>query len=206
MLNLKQKTISGFTWSFIDSFSQRGITFVIGIILARLLLPSEFGLIGIITVFIALATTFIDGGFRQGLIRKQNCTDIDYSTVFYFNLATGIILYWILFFCAPAISRFFNEPQLVSLVKVLAIVLIIDSLAIIQRTILTKRIDFKLQTKISVTASIVSGIIGIIMAFTGFGVWSLVSKHLVPAGFDILCCYGCQTSGDRSWFSTNNHF
>ena len=174
MPNIKQKTISSLTWSFIDNFLQMGLTFVIGIILARLLTPSEFGLIGMITIFIAVSVSFINSGFAAALIRKQNCTDVDFSTVFYFNLAVSVLIYWILFFSAPTISRFFNEPQLTNLVKVLAIVLIIESLTIIQRTILTKRIDFKLQTKISIAASTVSGVVGIALAFNGFGVWSLV--------------------------------
>lgn len=165
-------------WSFIDSFAQKGITFVIGIILARLLLPSEFGLIGMISIFIAISASFINSGFGAALIRKKECTDKDYSTVFYYNLAVGVFFYWVMFFSAPAISRFFNEPQLIRLVQVLAVVLIIDSFTIIQRTILTKRIDFKLQTRISVIASIVSGAVGILLAFRGFGVWSLVVKQI----------------------------
>lgn len=184
MPTLKQKTISGLTWSFIDNFAQKSLTFVIGIILARLLTPSEFGLIGMITIFIAVSESFINSGFGAALIRKQNCTDVDFSTVFYFNLAGGGVFYWILFFSAPAISRFFNEPQLTNLVKVLAIVLIIDSLTIIQRIILIKRIDFKLQTKISVAASIVSGAVGIYLAFSGFGVWSLAVKQITQRAVD----------------------
>lgn len=179
MSTLKQKTISGLTWSFIDNFAQKGITFIIGIILARLILPSEFGLIGMITIFIAISTSFIDSGFTLALIRKKDCTEADYSTVFYFNLAAGIFFYWLLFFSAPAISRFFDEPQLTSLVKVLTVVLVIDSLSIIQRAILIRRIDFKLQTKISVISSIVSGIIGVVMAYSGYGVWSLVIKQII---------------------------
>ena len=178
MTTLKQKTISGLTWSFIDSFAQKGITFVIGIILARLILPREFGLIGMISVFIAISTSFINSGFGAALIRKKDCTDIDYSTVFYFNLAVGVFFYWVMFFTAPAISRFFNEPQLIRLVQVLAVLLVVDSFTIIQRTILTKRIAFKLQTKISVISSIISGIFGIALAFRGFGVWSLVVKQI----------------------------
>ncbi len=165
-------------WSFIDSFTQKGITFIIGIILARLLLPSEFGLIGMISIFIAISASFINSGFGAALIRKKECTDKDYSTVFYYNLAVGILFYWVMFFSAPAISRFFNEPQLIGLVQVMGVVLIIDSFTIIQSTILTKRIDFKLQTKISVIASIVSGAVGILLAFRGFGVWSLVFRQI----------------------------
>jgi len=176
--DLKQKTVSGLTWSFVDNISTHGITFIVGIILARLLTPEEFGLIGMITIFIALSTSFINSGFSAALIRKNDCTDKDYSTVFYFNLLVGVLFYWILFFSSPAISRFFNEPKLIRLVQVLAVVLIIDSLTIIQRTILTKRINFKLQTKVSVIASIISGLIGIIMAFRGFGVWSLVARQI----------------------------
>jgi len=176
--DLKQKAVSGLSWSFIDNISQKGITFIIGIILARLLLPSEFGLIGMITIFIAISSSFINSGFSAALIRKNDCTDKDYSTVFYFNLTVGVIFYWILFFSSSAISRFFNEPQLFPIIRILAVVLIIDSFTIIQRTILTKRINFKLQTKISVIASSISGVIAILMAFRGFGVWSLVAKQI----------------------------
>ena len=177
-MSLKQKTIHGLTWSFIDNFAQKGITFVIGIILARLLSPSEFGLIGMITIFVAISSSFINSGFGSALIRKKDCTDTDLSTVFYYNLVVGVLFFLILLVSAPVISRFFNEPQLKSLVQVLAIILVIDFLTLIQTTILTKRVDFKLQTKISVISSIFSGIIGITMAFKGFGVWSLVVKQL----------------------------
>ncbi|MBN2520771.1 MAG: MOP flippase family protein [Bacteroidales bacterium] len=176
--DLKQKTVSGLAWSFVDNIATHGITFIVGIILARLLTPEEFGLIGMITIFIAISTSFINSGFSAALIRKIDCTDRDYSTVFYFNLATGILFYLILFFSSSAISRFFNEPQLFGIIRLLAVVLIIDSLTIIQRTILTKRIDFKLQTKISVIAAITSGTIAIIMAIRGFGVWSLVIRQI----------------------------
>jgi O-antigen/teichoic acid export membrane protein len=177
-MSLKQKTVSGLLWSFIDQFANMGITFIAGIILARLLSPREFGLIGMITVFIAVSESFINSGFSSALIRKNNCTDTDYSTVFYFNFAAGILFYIILFVSAPAISFFFNEPQLKSIVQVLGIILIIDSFTLIQRTILTKRIDFKLQARISVIASVCSGIIAIYMAFSGYGVWSLVAQRI----------------------------
>lgn len=186
MNSLKRKTISGITWSFIDNFSQKGITFIIGIILARLLLPSQFGLIGMISIFIAISTSFVNSGFSAALIRKKDCTDEDYSTVFYFNLAAGIIFYWILFFSAPVISRFFNEPQLNKLVRALSIILVIDSLTIIQRTVLTKRLNFKLQTKISLFSTIFGGIVGITMATAGYGVWSLVAKLLSQKGANSL--------------------
>jgi teichuronic acid exporter len=178
MSNLKKKTVSGLIWSFIDNFSKLGLAFIIGIILARLLTPSEFGLIGMITIFIALSRSLTDSGFTQALIRKKDCTQADYSTVFYFNLLIGFVLYWILFFLAPAISRFFKEPQLTLIVKVIGLGIIVNAFSIIQRARLTKEINFKLQTKISVIASLVSGIIGITMAYQGYGVWSLVYQTL----------------------------
>jgi teichuronic acid exporter len=181
---LKQKTVSGLLWSFIDQLANLGITFIAGIILARILSPREFGLIGMITVFISVSESFINSGFSSALIRKKDCTDTDFSTVFYFNLAAGVLFFIILFFSSRAIAGFFNEPQLEAIVQVLGIVLIIDSLTLIQRTILTKRIDFKLQTRISVIASLGSGIVAIIMAFNGFGVWSLVAQRLLRQGIN----------------------
>jgi teichuronic acid exporter len=180
---LKQKTVSGLTWSFLDNFSNLGIQFIIGIILARLLSPKEFGLIGMITVFISLSQFFIDSGFSNSLIRKKNCTQNDYSTIFYFNLITSIVLYFFLFFLAVPISIFFNEPELTDIIRVIGVCLIVSSFSVIQRTILTKRIDFKLQTRISVISSILSGIISIYMAYFGFGVWSLVWKFISAALF-----------------------
>lgn len=177
--SLKNKTVSGLLWSFVDNFANLGISFIVGIILARLLSPREFGLVGMLTIFIAISQSFIDSGFSQALIRKKNPSQVDYSTVFYFNLIIGIICFLILFFCSGLIARFFKEPQLKSLVQVIGLSLIINSFTIIQRTILTKRIDFKLQTKISIIASIISGIVGIGMALTGYGVWSLVIKTIV---------------------------
>jgi teichuronic acid exporter len=177
-MTLKEKTINGLLWSFVDNFAGQGISFIVGIILARILSPREFGLIGMITIFIAISQSFIDSGFSQALIRKKDCSSEDYSTVFYFNLATGILFFAGLFLAAPAISNFFHEPALKSIVQVLGLILVINSVTIIQRTILTKRIDFKLQARISVIASIISGAIAIILALLNFGVWSLVALQL----------------------------
>jgi O-antigen/teichoic acid export membrane protein len=175
---LRQKTVSGLTWSFIDTAAGQGIQFIVGIILARMLTPREFGLIGMITIFIAVSESFINSGFSSALIRKKDCTSEDYSTVFFFNLTAGVAFFILLFLTAPAISLFFKEPELKSIIQVLGIVLIIDSATLIQRTILTKQINFKLQTRISVIAAIGSGTLAIGMAYSGFGVWSLVAQRL----------------------------
>jgi len=178
MNSLKKKSIHGVSWSLVDNISNSGITFLVGIVLARILSPAEFGILGMITVFITISNAIVDSGFSSALIRKTDAKDIDYNTVFYFNLILGFVLYIILFFCSPAISRFFNEPVLVPITRVLGIILIINAFAIIQRTLLVKQVDFKTQTKISLIASITSGIIGIVMALYGFGVWSLVVQQL----------------------------
>lgn len=177
-MELKQKTVSGLSWSFIDQFANLGITFIVGIILARILTPHEFGLVGMIAIFIEVSNSFINSGFASALIRKNNCTQTDYSTVFFFNLCAGILLFIALFFLAPTIGNFFNEVKLVPIVRVMGVGLIISSLTLIQRTILTKRIDFKMQARISVIASLGSGIIAVTLAFKGLGVWSLVVQRL----------------------------
>ena len=185
-MTLKQKTVTGTIWSFTDSFANQGIQFIAGLILARILSPTEFGLIGILTIFIALSQSFIDSGFTHALIRKQDCTQTDYSTVFYFNFIAGIFFYFILFFSANSISIFFNEPQLELLLQVLGLGLILNAFGIIQRTILIKNIDFKLQTKVSLVSSTISGLIAITLAYNGFGVWSLVALTLSRFGFSSL--------------------
>jgi len=181
-MNIKEKTVSGLVWSFIENFSGQIITFIVGIILARLLEPEEFGMIGMITIFIAVSETFISSGFGPALIRKNDCTEADYSTVFFFNMAAGVLFFLLLFLLAPVISSFYREPQIILIIRVIAVVLIIDSLTLIQRTILTRRIDFKLQARISIIAGIISGIISIWMAYKGYGVWSLVAKTIIQKG------------------------
>jgi O-antigen/teichoic acid export membrane protein len=171
----------GMAWSLTENLSKHIVHFIIGIILARLLSPSDYGLIGLCAVLLALGTTFVDGGFSGALIRKNNCSEEDYSTVFYFNLFVSIVFYALLFFTAPYVSKFFGQPQLSGIIRILGIVIVIGSLNVIQRTILTKEINFKLQTKITITSITVSGSIGIIMAFLGYGVWSLVIQALSGA-------------------------
>jgi teichuronic acid exporter len=170
--------MSGLFWSAVDTMAGQGINLIVGIVLARLLLPREFGLIGMILVFLALSEAFINSGFSSALIRKKDCSHTDFSTVFFFNMAAGLLFFVLLFTGAPYISSFFNEPQLTAIVRVLGLVLIIDSLTLIQRTILTKKLDFKLQARISFIASAGSGLIAIVMAYKGFGVWSLVAQRL----------------------------
>lgn len=177
-MSLKQQTIKGLFWSFTDNIVNLGGQFFVGIILARILSPQEFGLIGMLTIFIAISQSLIDSGFSNALIRKKECTQSDYSTVFFFNLVVSLFCYFLLFIFSGPISTFFHEPQLKLLIQVLGIGLILNSFGIIQLTILTKSINFKLQTKVSLVATAGSGIIAITMALRGYGVWSLVAQTL----------------------------
>jgi O-antigen/teichoic acid export membrane protein len=185
-MSLKSKAIRGFFWSFIEGFTKRTITFIIGLILARILSPREFGLLGMLTVFIGISTVFIYSGFNQALIRKKECTDADYSTIFYFNLGVSLLLYLILFLTAGLIADFYGEPILKDLIRVLGISLVINALTIVQRTKLDKRVDFKLLTRISVISSVTSGVIAIFLALNGIGVWSLIAQRVLKHLFDCI--------------------
>lgn len=176
--NLKNKTVKGVGWSAVDNVAQYAVTFVVGIVLARLLSPDDYGLIGIITIFTAVCTAIINGGFSTALIRKNDCTDDDYNTAFIVNLGLSLVLYAVIFLCSPLIANFFGKQELVALTRVSSITMIIGALAIVQQTRLTKRIDFKTQTKISLISAITSGMIGIGMALAGCGVWSLVCQSI----------------------------
>ena len=176
--NLKNKTVKGVGWSAVDNVAQYAVTFVVGIVLARLLSPDDYGLIGIITIFTAVCTAIINGGFSTALIRKNDCTDDDYNTAFIVNLGLSLVLYAVIFLCSPLIANFFGKQELVALTRVSSITMIIGALAIVQQTRLTKRIDFKTQTKISLISAITSGVIGIGMALAGCGVWSLVCQSI----------------------------
>ena len=176
--SLKNKTIKGTFWSATDAFLGQGVTFIVGLVLARLLSPEEYGLIGIVTIFTTVMLGVIDSGFSTSLIRKTDVSNDDYNTLFYFNLAVSILMFALLFVCAPWIAHFFERTQLVDLVRVMGLILIIQSLSIVQNTILTRKIDFKTKTKASVISSISSGVIGIAMAYMDFGVWALVAQQL----------------------------
>lgn len=177
--SLKKKTIGGLLWSFVDLLGNQGIQFIIQVILARMLLPEHFGLIGMILVFIAISNSLIDSGFTQALIREQKVTQKDYSTVFYFNIIISLVIYLCLYTAAPHISLFFEEAVLTEIVRVLTLGIIINSFGIIPRAILTKKVDFKAQAKVNTLASVVSGLAAVTFAFLGFGVWSLVVRTLV---------------------------
>ena len=176
--SLKDKTVKGTFWSAADAFLGHGVLLLVGIVLARLLSPEEYGLIGIVTIFTTLMHGIMDSGFSSALIRKQDTKDEDYNTLFFFNLAVSLILYALLYAGAPWIAWFFERPPLLQLVRAMGLILILQSLCIVHETILKRKIDFKTRTKASFTSAVISGSVGIGMALTGCGVWSLAGQQI----------------------------
>lgn len=172
--NLKAKTAKGVGWGFADNILGLGITAVANIILARILSPADFGIIGMTAIFMTLSTSLVDSGFTGALTRKKDTVKADFDTIFYFNLAVSCLLYAVLFFCSPFIARFFREPILVPVIRILGISLIINAFGIVQKIILVRRIDFRTQAWISLVSSFAAAVAAVVMAFYGFGVWSLV--------------------------------
>lgn len=178
-MSIKQQATTSVFWSAVERFSVQGIQFILSIIIARILLPSDYGLIAMLTVFLAIAQVFIDSGFANALTQKKVQTETDYSTVFYFNIVVSVILYIVLYFTAPLIASFYEEDLLVKMMRVVGLTLIINSFGIVQQAKLTIALDFKRQAQASLIAVIISGGIGLWMAFSGYGVWTLVYQSLI---------------------------
>ena len=202
--SLKQKTVKGLGWSALDNAARYGMQFVIGIVLARLLSPDDYGLLGLTSIFIVVCTALVNGGFTTALIRKKDATDDDFNTAFICNLGMSLLLYALVFVCAPLIADFFGREELVPLVRVSSLGLIIGALGMVQQTRLTKRIDFKTQTKITIIASVISGVVGIGMAIMGFGVWALVAQQLMSHALRTLQLYIYNRWLPRLRFSTES--
>lgn len=179
---LRTKAIKGTLWSAIDRLSVQIINFGLSLAIARLLDPSDYGIIAMTMLFITLSNVFVDSGFANALVRKNDRTETDNSTVFYFNIAVGVAVYAIMWAASPLIAKFYNMPLLESVLKVTALVIPLYSFSIVQQAILTINIDFKSQAKISVLSALVSGVVGLIMAYNGAGVWSL-TMQMVSAAF-----------------------
>lgn len=185
--SIRSQAIHGAKWAMIEKFSLQLIQFGLGIILARLLTPSDYGTIGMIAVFIAISNVFIDSGFASALIRKKQPTEEDFSTVFLTNLAISAICFFILFFSAPWIARFYKTPILCEIVRVQSVSLLLYALMAVHVTKLTVEVNFKVLARASLVSSPVSGILGILFAYLGFGVWALVIQNLLGIIFKFLC-------------------
>ena len=180
-MSLKRKVTAGLVWTFAEQFGNQLIGFVISVILARILLPEQFGLIGMIAVFIAIGNALLHSGLTKSLIRGENLDSVDYSTVFYFNLTASILIYLIIYFLAPLIAEFYDEKILTDLVRLYCLTFIISAFSAVQLARLTKEMQFKTQTIIAIPSAIVGGLVGIGMALSGFGVWSLVWSSIAGA-------------------------
>lgn len=178
-ISLKNQSVKSVGWSAIERFSVQVVQFVISIILARLVTPAEYGLIAMLAIFIAIAQSFVDSGFSSALIQKTNRTEIDFSTVFYFNIAISLLIYFVLFLSAPYIALYFREPLLELVCKWMGLSLIIQGLSVVQIAKLTVSLDFKTQAKASLIAVIISGLLGVSLAYYGYGIWALVIQSLL---------------------------
>jgi O-antigen/teichoic acid export membrane protein len=178
---LRQKTITGIIWNFLQQLLRNGIQIVTTFLLTWFLVPADFGLMAMISVFFAIANSLMDSGFSQALIQKKEVSQTDYSTAFYTNLVLGLLAYTLLFISAPLIASFYLEPRLVVLVRVVGLVVIINSFQMVQVADLTRRLNFKVQFSVILPAALLSGVIAISMALMGFGIWSLVAQILASA-------------------------
>ncbi len=185
-MSLKKDTLSGVKWSSIERFSVHGINFIIGILLARLLSPSDFGTVAMVNIFYAVSRTFYNSGFQNALIRKKERSEDDYCTVFIFNTVIAVVCYIILFIIAPWVAEFFNTPVLCSILRVQSVCLVINAFGAVQVARLTIAIDFKGLAKRAVTASICSGVTGVVLAYCGWGVWALVAESMVSSTLNML--------------------
>lgn len=180
-MSLKQKALSGIFWTLIQQFSSQGISFIVSIILARILLPEQFGLIAILNVFVNIGSILMDGGMGQSLIRTENPDTDDYSTVFYFNLIVSFIIYSIVYFVSPFIANFYYKPELESISKWYCIIFITNAFSSIHYTRLTKNMEFKKELTITIPSLIISSVVGVLMAYFGFGIWSLVVSSILQS-------------------------
>lgn len=177
--SLKQKTTKGLLWSSVERFSNQGMSFLFSVILARMLDPSDFGIIAMITIFFAVAQSFVDSGFSNALVRKTDRREEDLSTCFYFNIGVGIMAYIVLFLIAPLVASFYNQPILSPIIRITGLSVVLNSLCVVQQALFTIKIDFKSQAKVTLSATIISGIVGVVLAYQGYGVWALVWQGVV---------------------------
>lgn len=184
--DLRQKATTGVVWTAVQKYSVTFITFVSDLILARLLLPEDFGCVEMLAIFMLLSGTIVNGGFGSALIQKKRPTQEDYSTIFFWNMGMAVSIYAILFFCAPSIARFYKTPLLSSVLRVQSLVLLTNAFNIVQSNQLVKQFRFKTIAIVSVITNIVALSITILMAYNGFGVWSLVAKNLIASSLTSL--------------------
>lgn len=180
------KVLSGVFWSFGERICAQLVTFIVSIVLARILLPEDYGTVTMILVFITIANVFVSNGFGEALIQKKDSNETDFSTIFWTSFVVAVLLYLVLFICAPFIAAFYSTPELCSLLRVFAIKLPISSLSTIQHAYVSKHMQFKKFFFSTLFGTLISGVIGIAMACTGFGVWAIVFQYLINTTVDTI--------------------
>lgn len=198
---LKKRTLRASLWSAVERFGVQGVSFLVMIVMARFLTPADYGMVGMLTIFIYVAQSLIDAGFSQGLIRKRDVSAEDTSTVFFFNIGASVALYALLWACAPAIARFYTMPELTVLTRVVSLIIIINSLTMVQRALMTINIDFKTQAKASLSGAVVAGATGIWMVTADFGVWAIVAYQLINAAVSAVLLWMMSKWRPRMLFS-----
>ena len=185
--DIRSMGISGVKWASIGRFSSQGISFVLGLILARLLLPSDYGMLGMLGVFTAFAGSFIDCGFGSALIRKLDRTEIDCSTVFYYNLGASLLVYMVMFLGAPFIADFYKQPLLTNVTRIACLTIPIGALCSVHSNLLYCQLRFRDIAIGNILATFFSGGIGLLLAYNGYGVWALVCQGIIASLVN--CCY-----------------
>ncbi|MCC4282810.1 lipopolysaccharide biosynthesis protein [Marinobacter salarius] len=180
-MSLTERTTTGVFWNLSEQFAKRGISIAVTLLLAKFLVPEDFGLVAMMAVFLTLGQTLMDSGFREALIRLQNVTQRDYATAFYANLMLGLVSYGILYFVAPIIVQFYGEPRLLDLIRVASLTVIITSFQVVQVANLSREMNFKIQLKASFPAGVVSGTLAVCLAYLDMGAWALVAQMLLNA-------------------------
>lgn len=202
--NLSKKVMSGLVWKFGERFTAQIVTFVITVVLARILMPSDYGAISLMMVFISIADVFVTSGFGNSLIQKKNADNKDFSSVFFFNIIFSIVIYFILFFSAPAISRFYKMPIICPTLRVLALRIIIAAVNSVQQAYVSRNMLFKRFFWSTLFGTVLSGIVGIIMAYQGFGIWAIVGQYLTNTCVDTVVLWVTVKWRPEKYFSFKN--
>lgn len=186
MENIKKKTITSLIWRFFERTGAQGVSFIVSIVLARLLAPEAYGIIALITVITSILQVFVDAGMGSALIQKKDADDVDFSSVFIFNMIMCIVLYFLLFFLAPSISAFYNNESLTPMIRVMGIILIISGLKNVQQAYVSIKLQFKRFFFATLGGTIGAAIVGIFMAYRGFGAWALIAQNLFNTTVDTI--------------------
>ena len=185
----KKAIISGLIWKFAERMASQGVSFVVSVVLARLLLPSDYGMVALVLIFVNLANVFVSTGFNTALIQKKDADDLDYSTLFYSSVAVAVVMYGILFVTAPHLEIFFSQKGLTKVIRVLSLILIVNAFKSIQHAYVSSNMQFKRFFYSTLGGTLISAVVGLYMAYTGYGVWALVAQNMVNITVDTAILY-----------------